>query len=110
MEMVTTEHKGRTQQSMRVNSVKLEALKVYHGLIEPKLNSIADANTLAQQVGRAWQTIVKAIDDLSGLDAETVERTNAMFQPGGPGEKRGSEQDDAGSRNGEPAVPVRDGA
>jgi len=112
MEQVTTEHKGRAQVSLRVNSVKLEALKVLHGLVEPKLNSIADANTFAQQCGRAWQTIVKAIDDLSGLDAEKVERTEAMFHPGGSVE---AQRDPAvpvpdGGGNGGSAVPVRAGA
>lgn len=110
MEMITTEHKGRAQQSMRVNTVKLEALKVLHGLVDPKLNSIEEANALAQQIGRAWHTIVKAIDDLSGLDQEKVERTEAMFQPGGSGEALGPVAVRDGAGNGGSVVSVRAGA
>lgn len=110
LEAVTVQHKGRPQQSMRVNVVKLEALKVLHGLVEPKLNSIEDANTLSQQIGEAWHTIVKAIDDLSGLDEESVKRTEAMFQHGGRSEPRPAAEDGTRAGDDRSAVPVPAGA
>ena len=110
LEMVTVEHRGRQQQTMSVDTTKLEALKVLHGLIEPKLSSIEEAYTFSQRFGPAWNTVVKAIDDISGIDAKAVERTNAMFQPGGSGEARPSAKDAAGAGNGRSDLPVRTGA
>lgn len=115
LEFVTVEHKGRPERSARVNTVRLETLKVLHGLVEPKLNSIEDATVLSQRLGSAWQTIVKEIDELSGLDEETVERTEAMFRSGGRSEERPSETRPAGAvPNGSgdrgSGLPVRAGA
>lgn len=80
MEM-TTSTSG--QQTARVNSAKLEELQVLHGLIEPRLASLQEVQQFSRQCGRAWQKIVRAIQDISGVDEKAVERTNAMFQGGG---------------------------
>lgn len=107
---VSTDQRGR--QTASVNSRRLEELQVLHGLITPKFDTIEEVQTFSQQVGRAWQKIVETIGEISGVDKATIERTNATFQSGGPGE--GGALVGNGSAGGEgagkPAVPVRAGA
>jgi hypothetical protein len=83
---VSTDQRGR--QTATVNTAKLEALQVLHGLVEPKLNSIEDAYTFAQQTGVAWRLVVNKIDEISGVDKATIEKTNATFRSGASGEER----------------------
>lgn len=73
----------RGEQTARMNMVKLEALQVLHGMIEPKLNSLDEAMSFAQRCGPAWATIVKTIDEISGIDKEAIERANTQFPAGG---------------------------
>jgi hypothetical protein len=108
-EVVNTELRGRQQQTIRLNSAKLEALKVLHALVEPKLNSIEDAYTFSQRVGTAWVTLVKAIDDISGIEPEAIESTEAMFHPDGSGEA-GENGNGAGAGHAGPGQHVRIGA
>lgn len=81
-EMVTG---PRGEQTARVSTEKLQALQVLHGLIDPKLNSLAEVELFAQRCGPAFTTIVSAIADLSGVDQEAIKNTTAMFQSGGAG-------------------------
>ncbi len=83
LEMVTV----RDEQTARVNVAKLEALQVLHGLVDPKLDSLEEAQQLAQQLGPSWKRIVAVIDEISGVDKEAIEKANTMFQPGGQGEE-----------------------
>lgn len=90
---------GRREQVTRINMQKLEALQVLHGLVEPKLNSLAEAEQFAKQCGPAWNTLVQAINEASGINNAEVERVNAQFPDGGtqPG-------------NGGATEPLADGA
>lgn len=88
LEMTTTEHRGRQVNSAKINSVRLEELQVLHGLIDPKLNSIEDVRTFSQRCGSAWHKVVGKIQELSGLDQETVEKTETTFPVGGTSEGR----------------------
>jgi hypothetical protein len=83
LEMVTG---PRGEQTAHINTAKLEALQVLHGLVEPKLGSIEDAYTFAQRTGPAWRRVVETIDEISGIDKAAIEKTNASFRTGGPGE------------------------
>lgn len=107
LEMITGR---RGEQTAHVNTKKLEALQVLHGLLEPKLNSIEDAYTFAQNCGPAWHTVVKAIDELSGIDKEAIEKTNAAFQSGGSGQGGEVLGDAVGAGNGRSDLSVRTGA
>src|SRR5215831_17784068 len=60
LEMITGR---RGEQTARVNIHKLECLQVLHGLVEPKLNNVEDAQALATNLGPAWRAIVDAIDE-----------------------------------------------
>jgi len=104
LEMVTD---PRGRQTARVNTETMESLQVLHGLVEPKLASIEEARTFAQNCGPAFRKVVDAIDRLSGVDKEAVEKANATFPAGGPGEAG----IDVGVANGSgrPDLPVRAG-
>ncbi len=104
---LTTDQRGR--QTSTVNTVKLEALKVQHALLEPKLNSLEDAYTLSKQIGPAWQTLVMAIDRISGITQEQVKETAAMFPGGGDGEERTSPSNGVAAVRDGSDLPVRVG-
>lgn len=104
LEMVTD---ARGRQTATVNTEKLESLQVLHGLVEPKLSSLEEVRTFGQRCGPAFRRVVDAIDRLSGVDKEAIEKTNATFLAGGSGEAG----DDLGVANGSNGsdLPVRVG-
>lgn len=69
----------RGEQTAHVNTDTLEVLQALHGLVEPKLASVEEARTFAQNCGPAFREVIKAIDELSGIDKEAVEKANATF-------------------------------
>lgn len=73
----------RNEQTATINTAKLEILQVLYGLVEPKLNSLIEAEQFAKQCGQAFKDVVRAIDELSGLDKEAIEQTQATFPVGG---------------------------
>lgn len=97
------------EQTARVNVHKLEALQVLHGLVEPKLHSIEEAQTFAKNCGPAWRKVVTAIDEISGIDKEAIEKTNTSFRAGGEEEEGSDEVDAAGPGDGRPDLSVRAG-
>ena len=107
LEMATD---ARGRQTSTVNTVKLEALQVLHGLVEPKLNSIEDAYTFSQRNGPAWREIVRVIDEISGVNKEEIEKANATFRAGGPGEPRPVVANGSAGRDAKPDLPVSAGA
>ena len=60
---VVTDQRGR--QTAKVNTAKLEAIQVLHGLIDPKLDSLEEVNLFAMRCGSSWRKIVGAIDEIS---------------------------------------------
>jgi hypothetical protein len=109
LEVTTTTHRGRNEQIARVNTVKLEALQVLHALVKPKLASIEEAYVFSQQCGPAWRRVVEVIDEISGIDKATIEKTNATFQSGGPGETGTDLGNGTRAGDGRPDLPVRAG-
>lgn len=79
---VNTSRRG--EQTSKVNTSKLEALKVLHGLIDPKFDTLEEVHAFSLKVGSAWQRIVEVIDEISGINKDAVEKTEALFQHGGP--------------------------
>ena len=100
----------RGEQTAHVNTAKLEALQVLHGMIDPKLNSIEEAYTFAQRCGPAWRLVVDKIDEISGIDKATIEKTNATFRAGGAGEGGENVENGAGAGSGGSDLHVRTGA
>ena len=80
----TLDERGR--QTARVNTSKLEELKVLHGLVDPKLSTPEEAHQFATQCGPSWTLIVNAIDEISGIDAKAAEKVEATFQGSGTAE------------------------
>lgn len=96
-----------------VNKAKLEALQLYHGLLDPKLESVEEAEQIMQRYGPAVVKVIEKIDELSALDKEAIEQAQARF-PGVDGETS-PETHANGSRTtttsggGGSTVPVRAG-
>lgn len=76
----------RGEQQATVDTAKLEILQVLHGLVDPKLSSIKDAETFAQRCGPAFKEVIRVIDEISGVDKEAIENANTRFPVGGEGE------------------------
>lgn len=107
LELVTG---ARGEQTAHVNTEKLESLQVLHGLIEPKLTSLEEVRTFAMNCGPAFHEVVRAIDELSGIDKEEIERTNAVFQAGGTEAGGALVGDVASNGSGGSDLPLRAGA
>lgn len=102
----------RGEQTAKINVRKLEEIKVLHGLIDPKFDNLEEVRSFAENCGAAWNLIVKAIDEISGVDQESVEKINSRFPAGGQGEGGAVVGDAAsnGSGAGRPDLPARAGA
>lgn len=74
---------ARGEQMATVDTAHLEVLQVLHGLVEPKLNSIEDAQTFAQKCGPAFKEVIRVIDEISGVDKEALEKAATTFPAGG---------------------------
>ena len=72
----------RGEQTAHINTEKLEVLQFAHGCVEPTF-TIDEARMVAQKYGPAFRKVIEKIDELSGVDKESIERTNAAFQAGG---------------------------
>ncbi len=96
-----------------VNKAKLEALELFHGLVEPKLDTVREAEMIMERWGPAAVKVIEKIDELSAIDKDAIEE--ARFPV--PSE-HGAEAPEAPENNGSgsPAVsgrsdvPVRAGA
>jgi hypothetical protein len=73
----------RGEQTAHVNTEKLEVLQFAHGVIDPTF-TVDEARLVAQRFGPAFRKVIAKIDELSGVDKEAIEKTNATFQAGGP--------------------------
>lgn len=93
-----------------VNVTKLEAIQILHGLVEPKLETIEEAEGFLRCCGPASQTLVEAIDNLSGLDKEAIKEAKARF-PGSEKDEAGGAGSNGSSGGGSgPDLPARTGA
>ena len=97
----------RGEQTAKVNTAKLEALQVLHGLVDPKLDTIEEVEAFSQKNGRAWRKIVETIDEISGIDKASIEKTNATFQSGGEASGGAVVGDGARAGSGRPDLSLR---
>jgi hypothetical protein len=74
---------ARGEQTAHINTEKLEVLQFTHGVVDPQFTE-SEARLVAQKFGPAFRKVIAKIDELSGLDKEAIERTNATFPAGGP--------------------------
>lgn len=88
------------ESTSQVDVARLEILQALHGLVEPRLNSEQEAKVFATNCGPAWREVIKAIDEISGVDKEAIEEANDRFQASGESKNGSTVGDDspAGSR------------
>jgi hypothetical protein len=96
------------EQTTRMDNGKLELLQVLHGLVEPRLESLAAVQTFAKNCGPAFKTLVREIVELSDLTAEAAEMTAERFQAGGAGAPEASDHA-ASNGSGGSDLPARVG-
>ena len=104
---------GREQRA-KVDTAKMERLQFAFGVIDDDgepMFSEDEVKGLAEHHGRAFKTVINAIDELSGVDKEAIEKAEATFPPRAekPGHAGAKGTSDApGNRR--PAVPSGAGA
>ena len=84
----------RGEQQATIDTAELELIQVFHGVTEPKFNSIEEVRLFAQNTGSAFKKVVAAIDEISGIDKEAIEDANARVQLGGGSTNGGAEKHD----------------
>ena len=107
LEMTTT---VRGEQVARVNTAKMEAIQVLHGLVDPKLGTVEEAEQFMANCGPAARKVVGKIDELSGVDKASIEEAEAMFPSSSEKAEGEPEPDAPAPRNDGPVEPVRDGS
>ena len=103
LEMKTT---ARGEQVASVNTAKLETIQVLHGLVDPKLDTIEEAEQFMRQCGPAAKAIVEAIDELSGLDKEAISEASARFPSSGAVESGPVVDDGIATGSSRPDLPL----
>lgn len=96
----------------KVDTATMERLQFAFGVVDDDGNQLFnedEARVVAQNHGRAFKTVIQAIDELSGTGKEDEERTAQVFPAGGatadgPVVVNGGPTGDSG-----PDVPVRAG-
>jgi hypothetical protein len=103
--------RGRQEQTSHLNVQRLEELQVQYGLVQPTLSTVAQVRAFSQRTGKAWQTVVKAIQDISGLNNEEIAKSDSLFRAGGGGEEPGGDRVLAnGTGDHRPDIPAPTGA
>jgi hypothetical protein len=80
----------RGEQTAHINTEKLEVLQFAHGCVDPTF-TVDEARLVAQKFGPAFRKVIAKVDELSGVDKEAIEKTNATFQAGGSEQANGRE-------------------
>jgi hypothetical protein len=101
---------ARGEQVATVDTAQLEILQALHGLVEPSLNSEAEARIFATKCGRAFKEVIRVIDEISGVDKEAIETTEARFPVGVEGENGSAVGDAVASGSGGSNVHASPGA
>jgi hypothetical protein len=74
----------RGEQTAEVDTEKLAVIQFANGVVEPEFSE-AEAQQIAEKYGPAFNKVVERIDELSGVDKESIEKANATFRTGGEG-------------------------
>lgn len=70
------------QQIARIDIPAMERLQFQHGVIEPSFGPL-EVEMIMERFGPAARKVISKIDELSGIDKEAIEKTEARFQAGG---------------------------
>ena len=77
------------EQVAKVDTATMERLQFAFGVINETGDPMFredEVKALQQKHGRAFKTVVNAIDDLSGIDKDALEKAEARFPAGGTGQ------------------------
>lgn len=103
---------GREQRA-KVDTATMEARQFAYGVIDDDAKPLfteEEAKEIQAKHGRAFKVVVSAIDELSGVDKEAIEKTEARFPVGGESANGSDVGDAAPKRSGRPDLPARAGA
>lgn len=102
---------GREQRA-KVDVGTIERRQFAYGVIDDNgepLFTEEEAGELHQKHGRAFKFVVRAIDELSGIDKKSLEEAEARFPVSGEGSANGRSAESVASGDDEPAVSARAG-
>jgi len=94
------------EQVATVDTAKLEAIQVLNGVIDPKLENLAEAEAFMANCGPSVRAVVDKIDELSGLDKKAIEEARARFPSGEAGEGGDTASDGSPGGDPQPTVPA----
>lgn len=103
------------EQVAKVDTTTMERLQFAYGVVgddgEPIFTE-DEVRVLAKKHGRAFKTVIAAIDDLSGVDKEALKDAKARFPASAEGEGHGGKarSNATPARDSRPAVPSGTGA
>ncbi len=96
-------------QTSSIDTQKMEVLQFAGGCVDPTF-TVEEAQTISERYGQAFKRVVEKINDLSGINPESVKETEARFRS----ERKSPPGTDVGNGtspgSGRPDVPVRTGA
>lgn len=83
------------EQIARIDVAAMEALQFEHGVVDPKFDA-RESRIIQEKYGPGFRKIITAIDRISGIDKEEIEKTEQRFPAGGAG-PNGSDDDRVGT-------------
>lgn len=89
---IVTDERGR--QTVQISKAKMERIQLRHGLVDPAIETDEEAAQVMSQYGPAAREIIEKIDDLSGLDKESIAKAEATFPGGSESEEGAGDQVD----------------
>ena len=98
-----------SEQVARIDVPAMELLQFVHGCVDPQFTE-AEARQIQERFGPAFRKVIAKIDEISGINKEEIEKTEARFPAGSPPEEGDRGIDGSPSGDGRPDVPVRAGA
>lgn len=97
------------EQIAKIDVPTMELLQFVHGVIDPVFTR-DEAQQIQTKFGPAFRKVVAKIDELSGIDKESIERTEARFPAGRASEERSDVGNGASPGGSESDLHVRTGA
>jgi hypothetical protein len=87
------------EQVAKIDVATMERLQFVHGVVEPQFNE-HEAKQIQERFGPAFRKVVAKIDELSGIDKDAIEATEARFPEGEGGQERAYVGDGASAGGG----------
>lgn len=97
------------EQIAKIDVESMERLQFTHGVIDPKFTE-QEAAQIQERFGPAFRKVIAKIDELSGIDKDTIEEVEQRFPDGGSREAGAVVADGDAVRGAGPDLPVRAGA